>query len=249
MLGLVLVSLLSAVGILLAMRATSDQARLIAVRRRLRACIYELRLYRDDLPTVGRIVAEGIRLNLTALRLALVPALWLIVPFALLASQMQSIYGYTGLDVGRPAIVKVQLKDSATIAERPRLIVAPAGLRVETAAVWIPSLHEAAWRIYADRPGDYNATVEYAGESAVKRVSVSDALGPRSPVRGSGIVSQLLNPTERALPGASAIESIAVTYPQRSFTILGQDTHWSVPFLVLSCGFVIALRRRFGVTL
>src|SRR5262245_65837300 len=102
LLALTVVSLLAAIVILLAVRATSDQPRLIALRRSLRACVYELRLFRDDLPTIGRIVAEGVWLNLKALRLALVPALWLVVPFLLLASQLQSIHGHGRLGGGQP---------------------------------------------------------------------------------------------------------------------------------------------------
>ena len=248
--GMAVVSLLAAIGILLAMRATSDQARLIAARRSLRACVYELRLYRDDLPTIARIMGEGVRLNLTALRLAIVPTLWLIVPFALVASQLQGIYGYAGLEVGQPAVITVRLKDApAPTSERPRLVTSPAGLRVETAAVWIPSLREASWRIAADRAGTYDASVEYQGERIVKRVTVSHAAVARSPIRGSGIVSQLLHPSEPTLPAASAVESIAVTYPQGSVEAFGLHVHWSVAFFGLSSVFALALRRRFGVTL
>jgi len=248
--GLAAVSLLAAIGILLAVRATSDQAALVAARRSLRACVYELRLYRDDLSTIGRIVVEGVRLNLSALRLAVVPTLWLIVPFALVASQLQSIYGYTGIGVGEPAVVTVRFKNAApTGGERPRLLISPAGLRVETPAVWIPTLREAAWRITADRPGRYEATVVYGDEFAVKQVTVSGAAVARSPIRGSGIVSQLLHPSEPSLPAKSAIESIAVSYQQGSVAAFGQQVHWSVAFFGMSFVFALALRRRFGVTL
>ena len=248
--GLSAVSLLVAIGILLAVRAASDQAALIAARRSLRACVYELRLYRDDLSTIGRIVAEGVRLNLTALRLAVVPTLWLLVPLALVASQLQSIYGYTGIGVGEPAVITVRFKDAAPASdERPRLLISPAGLRVETSAVWIPTLREAAWRITADRPGRYEATVFYGNELVVKEVMVSGAAVARSPIRGSGIVSQLIHPSEPSLPAKSAIESIAVSYQQGSIAAFGQQVHWSVAFFGLSFAFTLALRRRFGVTL
>jgi len=248
--GLAFVSLLAAMGTLLAIRATSDQAQLTAVRRSLRACMYELRLFRDDLPAIARIVAEGMRLNLKLLRLSLAPVLWLIVPFVLLTNQLQSFYGYSGLELGQPAIVKVQLKDTAATGDRPRLTVSPAaGLRVETTAVWIASLREAAWRVVADRPGLYDAIVEYRGETVTKRVAVSDTAAARSPFRGAGIVNQLLYPAEPALPAASRFASIAVTYQPRSVRVFGQDVHWSVLFFGLSCAFTLALRRRFGVTL
>ena len=247
MVGIAFVSLLAAIVILLTIRVASDQARLIAVRRSLRACVYELRLFRGDPIAVARIFAEGVRLNLVALRLALVPALWLVLPFGLLATQLQSIYGYSGLEPGRAAIVKVHVKDGL---QRPRLQISPVGVRVETQAVWIPSLREAAWRIAADQPGEYDATVEYNGEAVVKHITVA-AASPvrRSPVRGTGVLNQLLYPSEPSLPASSSIQSITVTYPEASLGLFGQEMHWSVLFFGLLFVFAFALRRRFGVTL
>ena len=245
--GITAMAVLTAVVMLLTMRVASDQARLVAVRRSLRACVYELRLFRDDPMAIGKIVVEGVRLNLTALRLALVPALWLVVPFGFLTAQLQSIYGYAGLEPGQPALIKVQVKDDAA---RPHLEISPAGIRIETAAVWIPSLREAAWRVIADRPGEYTASVKYNGETVVKHITVATAPAVRrSPVRSSGFLNQLLYPSEPALPAASSVQSIVVTYPQASVGLLGQEMHWSVVFFGLSFGFAFALRRRFGVTL
>lgn len=245
--GIVVMSLLAAIVMLLTMRVASDQERLVAVRRSLKACVYELRLFRDDPLAVGRILAEGVGLNLTALRLALVPVLWLLVPFGLLAAQLQSIYGYAGLEPGRPAILKVQLREGG---ERPRLHISPPGVRVETPAIWIPSLREAAWRISGDRPGEYDATIEHNGEATVKRITVAAASRVRrSPVRSRSIYDQLLYPSEPSLPASSSIESITVAYPEASLRLFGQEVHWSVVFVGVSFAFVFALRRRFGVTL
>lgn len=244
--SLAIVSLLASIGVLLAVRATSDQQHLLVVRRSLRACTYEMRLFREDLPTMARLAGETLRLNLTALRLEMLPMLWLIFPMALLAITLQSVYGYTGLDVGQPALIKVQLKAATTA--RPRLQISPAGLRVDSPEVWIPSEREAAWRVVADHPGDYTATVEVNGESIVKRVTVSDWAAPRSPFRGSSLVDQLFHPSEPLLRSAS-VESIAVTYPEGSIDAFGHQFHWSVPFFGLSFIFTFGLRRRFGVTL
>jgi len=46
--ALAVVSLISAIGMLLVVRATSDQARVAAVKRALQACVFEIRLFNDD---------------------------------------------------------------------------------------------------------------------------------------------------------------------------------------------------------
>src|SRR5262245_14085448 len=116
MVGLVIVSLVTAVVVMLVFRATSDQQRIADVKRRIAAALFEIRLFNDDLPAVFRAQGELLRHNATYLRLSLVPMLWMIVPIALLVAQLEFRYGYTGLTPGRPAIVTVQLREGVKLA-------------------------------------------------------------------------------------------------------------------------------------
>ena len=258
--GLVFVSLLSAVGMLIVVRATSDQVRLAAAKRAIRACVFEVRLFNDDARAMVRAVGEMIRHNLTYLRLSMVSVLWLIVPFGLLVAQLQFHYGYSGIEPGQQALVKVRVKNSPTgAALRPTeahgpasstpILEAPPGVRIETPAVWIPSLGETAWRIAAEQPGDYELTVRLGDAVFTKTVRVSGGVIRRSPVRVRGFVNQLLYPAESPLPSGTPVESIAVTYPRRDIRLMGQELHWMVVFFALSLLFAFALRRRFHVVL
>jgi hypothetical protein len=124
---------------------------------------------------------------------------------------------------------------------------APAGIRIETPTLWIPSLREADWRIVADRQGDFELTVNVGDESVTKSLRVSDAVVRRSPVRpDQGFVTQLIYPAERPLPAGGPIESIAVTYPARDVRVLGRDMHWMVVFFGFWALFALALRRWFN---
>ena len=80
--GLALVSLVTAIALLLAFRATSDQRRLTDVKRSIHAGFFEIRLFADDVPTLLRTQLEMLRHSLTYLRLSLVPALWVVLPLA-----------------------------------------------------------------------------------------------------------------------------------------------------------------------
>jgi hypothetical protein len=249
LLSLSAISLATAVVLLLAVRYTSDQRRIAAVKRDIRAGLFEIRLFNDDLRAILRAQGEILRHNLTYLRLSAVPLLWVAVPLVLLMGQLQAYYGYDGLHEGATALVKVELAEAAGAAPDVRL-GAPAGLRIETPAVWIPSLREAAWRIAAEQPGDHEITVAVNGAGATKRVRVGDELARRSPYRlEPGILNWILYPAEPSLPSGGPIQSIEVTYPDRAIAVLGWNLHWVVVFFVLTLLFAFLLRGPFGVVL
>ena len=196
--GLLVVSALTAVGMLVVFRATSNQARIAAVKRSIHAGLFEIRLFNDDLRLILRAQVDILRHNLTYLRLSLVPMVWMIVPLSLLIAQMQFHYGYDGLDLGRPVLVKIQLAEDGADPQRLEL-TAPDGLRVETPPVWIPTLREAAWRIVPDRAGDYELSIQVDDRTYTKSVRTSDAI-----VRRSHGETRARLPQPIALSGGSA---------------------------------------------
>ena len=174
---------------------------------------------------------------------------WMIVPLALLIAQLQFHYGYAGLEPGQAVIVKVQLTDGVPNPAEVALS-APPGLRVETPAVWIPTLMEAAWRVVAEQDGNYELSVVVDGRTYTKSVETSSTIVRRSPVRlAPGLVNQTLYPAEAPLPADSPLASIVLTYPARDVSMFGWQVHWLVPFFLLSIVFAFALRNRFGVVL
>ena len=247
--GLLVVSALTAVGMLIVFRATSNQARIAAVKRSIHAGLFEIRLFNDDLRLILRAQVDVLRHNLTYLRLSLVPMVWMIVPLSLLIAQMQFHYGYDGLDLRRPALVKIQLAEGAADPQRLEL-TAPDGLRVETPPVWIPTLREAAWRIVPDRAGDYELSIQVDDRTYTKSVRTSSLIVRRSPVKlAPGFLNQLLYPVEAPLPANAAVASIELTYPEREISLLGWRVHWLVAFFLLSLVIAFALRNQFGVVL
>lgn len=259
-----LVSLVSGVFALLVYRWTSNQGAIAAVKRRLFAHLLEVRLFNDDLRAVLRAQLRLLRENLTYLRLNLVPLLWMIIPFVLLIAQLQFHYGYNGLDVGERTLLIVDLvapdaEPSADSEPRPRPGVdleAPPGVKVETPAVWVPSLHQVAWRLHALDPGRHELVVRTGGEEFTKSVLVVDPEDGarwvrRSPTRRrAAIVDQLLYPAEPPLPRDGPVDRIDIRYPAASISFFGLfDLHWLIAFLILSIGLAFALRNRFGVTL
>jgi hypothetical protein len=256
MVPLAVLALLTAVGMLWIFKKTSNQQRIALVKRKIHACIFEIRLFNDDLPAILRAQARILRATLAYAGLSLVPLIWMILPFILIVAQLQARWGWDGLPAGSSTLVKVHLADdwrqhpSLGGSDRPPLeLSVPDGLQVET-AVWIPSQNELDWRIAAGRSGRYEIRVGAGEESWTKEVYVAGERGARSPVRKQfNLIHQLLYPAEGSLPGTSPIQSIQVHYPNRSMSFLGLHLHWLIGYLVLSILFGFALKGRMGVTI
>ncbi len=248
--GLTVVSLLTGIAMLLVFRATSDQKGIAAVKRRIAAGIFEIRLFNDDPRSILRAQADILRHSVAYLGLNLVPMLWIIVPLVLVIIQLQFHYGYAGLEPGGTALVKVKLHSASASAAPDVSLEADSGIEVESPLLWSPSAREADWRIAAWQPGDHELRVRIGGEVFAKRVRVTEEVVRLAPVRPSNrLVDQLFNPVERPLPGDAPIESITVTYPEARVGFLFWEAHWLVVFFILTILAALVLQRPFKVTL
>jgi uncharacterized membrane protein (DUF106 family) len=250
--GLTVVSLLTSILLLVVFKKTSNQKALEAVKRKIHACLFEIRLFNDDFRSIFRAQLEILRHNLTYLRYSTVPMIWTLPPLVLLIAQLQFHYGYESLDVGRPALVKVILRaDGSGSKPAIRLEAPDSGLEVKEPPVWIPSLREMAWRIEPRTAGDYELRIVNGSESVTKSVRVvngSDLVVRRSPLKVRGFLDELLYPAEDPLP-SGAFESIAVTYPEANVDVFGIELHWMIVYFVLSIAFAFLLRGTFKVTI
>jgi hypothetical protein len=247
--GLAVVSLLTAIAMLLVFRVTSNQEGLKRVKRQISAGVFEIRLLSDDPRSVVRAQWDILRHTGTYLRLNLVPLAWMIVPLVLLIIQLQFHYGYEGLDPGAVTIVKVTVSES--VAQPPpdlSLHESPA-IRVESPRLWIPSKREADWRIAATAPGVHELHVSVGGETFTKALHVSGSGARLSPVRPSGLWRQIVYPVESPLPRSGPIASIAVIYPEQRIRVAGFAVHWIIVFFVLTMSFALGLQRPFKVSI
>jgi uncharacterized membrane protein (DUF106 family) len=249
-LGIVLWSIPTAVFALLVFKWTSNQERIADVKRRIHACLFEIRLFNDDLRAILRAQGEILRHVLHYQALALKPMVWILPPLLLLMVHLHAYYGFCALRPGDSALLRVELVEGWK-GDRPTLhLEAPPGLRLETPSVWVPSLAEVNWRIAADDWGDYELRFRLDDRDVTKTVRVTDRvvrLSPERPTRS--LLGQLEWPSEPPLPKTSRIRSITVAYPDRA--VLGAEWRyaWMVVFFVLTMVFALALKSRFGVEL
>jgi uncharacterized membrane protein (DUF106 family) len=248
--SLTLISLIASVGMLWVFKKTSDQVALENVKRQIHACLFEIRLFNDDLGAILRSQVGILRHNLTYFRLSLAPMLWMILPFVLVVAQLQFHYGYEALNPGKKALVKVELSESAGDFEQdkpPLSLESSPGFRVETAGVWVPAKREMTWRVVALADGAHDLKVKFADQAFPKSALVGGGIVRRSPLRvQKSLLRELIYPAERPLPKSGPIRSISLQYPPDP-EIMGMPG-WLMIFLVLSIVFAFALRKRLGVT-
>ena len=251
--SLTVVSLLTAVLMLVVFKRTSNQAALAGVKRHIHAGLFEIRLFNDDLRAILRAQGEILRHNLTYLRLSLVPMIWILPPLVLVVAQLQFHYGYEGLRPAEAMLLRVDLKPEAVEAGvRPEATLElPPGLVAQTREVWLPGEAQLAWRLAAEREGDFEIGVQIDGGPRVtKTVRVTREVVRLSPVRvDPGFFSQLIYPAEPPLPADGPVQAIHVDYPDREVSVLGLGLHWMIPFFALSIAFAFALRGWFKVTI
>jgi uncharacterized membrane protein (DUF106 family) len=250
--GLAVMSLVTAVVMLLVYRKTSNQERLAQVKRSIHAAIFEIRLFNDDLGAIWRAQLELLRNNLTYLRLSLVPMLWMIVPLTLLVAQLQFYYGYEGLTPREPVLVKVQVKDSgAKFGGSGVATLEPVQpIRFDTPTIWLPGARELVWRLSPQDAGDYELRINVGQETFTKTLNSTPGVARRSPVRlEQGFVNQLLYPSEAPLPSSGPVSAISIAYPEREIDVLGWRIHWMIVYFALSMIFAFALRKPFNVTI
>jgi uncharacterized membrane protein (DUF106 family) len=233
---LVLVIVVSAiVGLLMVVviRYTSDQEAIHDAKDRLKAHLLAVRLFQDQIPVVlasyGRILKGTGRY----LKLAFIPLLYVIVPLIIMIAQLDRYLGFVPLESGQAFLLKVHTADSATFSEVSLQL--PPELATTAAAVHVPAENEIAWRVVAEKNGDYEVNIAAAGQVFSKQAVVSSGVARVSPVRLRGrFWERMLFSGESALPDNGPIQSIEVTYPARDIHFAWLEWNWIWLFFVLS---------------
>jgi uncharacterized membrane protein (DUF106 family) len=247
---LIPISLLVAIAMLLIFKRTSNQAAIEAVKDKITAGLFEIRLFNDDLRSMFQAQGQILRRTLTYMRLSLVPMLWTLPPLLLVIAQLQFHYGYEGFEAGQTTQLHVVLKPEQVSASKPSIRVeAPAGVRIVEPGVWVPSLREMAWRIEIEDRGAYELAISNEYASVTKSLYAGDDIVRISPFRVRGLLDELLYPAEAVLPAGGPFESITIDYRDTTIDVFGFGIHWLIVFFVLSIAFAFALRKPFGVTI
>jgi hypothetical protein len=236
--GLLLVSVLTGVAMLLVFKATSNQRAIRRTRDLIRAHMLAMRLFRDEPTAVVESQKKVLRTNVTYLRYAVVPIVFILPIVVLIMVQLNLRYGASPVPPGEAVVVTATFDD---VLDDDVTLAAPEGVTVETPALRIPYKREADWRVRAARAGIYELAVKANGKDYAKELVVGEAgAGRVSARRVAGPWAQLMNPGERPL--SSDLKEIEVTYPSRENKLFGLGVHWVITFFIVSLVAAFALK-------
>jgi len=247
--GMIVVSFLTALLMLEVYKLTSNQAAIRRAKDRIKAHLYEMRLYKDNMRVTLASQGAILKANLSYLAANLKPLAVMIVPLVLILAQLSVWYDRAPLRPGDETLVKARLETTADPVAAGLDLEVPAGLEISAPAVRIADLHEVVWRIKALTPGIGRLTLRAGGTAIEKSVIVGG--GPLA--RVSGLASRgsfwkrVLYPGEPALAAGTPVRSVEILYPAGSLAAFGLRIHWLVAYLLLSIVFGFAFKGVFKV--
>jgi hypothetical protein len=221
------------VATLLAIRRFSDQAAIRTAKARIRAHLYELRLFADEPMLMLRANKNLLIWNARYMRLAFTPAAIIAIPAVLTTFQFDALYGKRSLYAGEAVVVTAQFRSAPSDA----VLEAPASFRVESPAVRIPSARQVCWRIRALANSDGVLHLKPPGEVvevAVRAGSGLRYIGDYCPSSMWGAIQ------EGCYIRSNTVDSITIDYP-------GGGANWAAWFGVSWLAAMLILRGRLGV--
>jgi hypothetical protein len=241
---LILLSSVFGVLALLAFKQLSFQKRIRAAKDRIKAHMIEIRIYQDDLAIVGRAIGKVLARNAQYLSLNLVPLVPLALPFAFVAAQLVTRFGFEPAPVhaagapllaGQGTTLEIEFEHGAGERAGELEVRYPAGLDPISPLVRAPERDRAWQEFVARQPGRYEIQLVLGGETLTKQYCAGVAAPSLQPERGRGFFKALLWPVEPTLPAGSALERISFRYPERALPLLPDGpTGVLLAFLIVS---------------
>jgi len=239
-------------------KKTSNQERIAAVKSKIHVCLFEIRLFNDDIRAIIRAQGEILRHVVHYQGLALIPMIFILPPLVLVMVQLHSFYGFSGIEPGGQAMLTTVMdpdwRDRWDGERPPMELELPDGLHAKTPAVWVPELGEFSWQIAAEDWGDYELELHLGEEVISKTLTVTDSIVRLSPTRPDrSFFGQLEWPSEAPLAADTSIKEINLGYPEGTVSLGGWNVQnsyaWMVVFFVLTMVIAVALKGPLGVEL
>jgi hypothetical protein len=218
---------------------TSDQKAIHSAKDQLKAHLLALRLFQDQIQVVLRSYGRIVLATGRYLRLAFKPLLFVIVPMTFLIVQLDRYLGSVPLSTGQSFLVKARMDDADSLNQASLRL--PDGLTGTSPAVHVPAESEVAWRVVAEKAGEYVVHVQVADQLFAKRVIVGSGMPRLSSIRLRGkFWERIFVSAEPALPDNKFVDAIGVQYPARNIAFAGVEWNWIWLFFLLSLasGFV-----------
>ena len=230
-----------------AYRLTTDPEQIERAKDRMKACLLELRIFRDDPWVMLRAQGRLLRHNLTYLRCSLGPLALMLLPFTAMLVQVEARFGYRPLQPGESALLTARVEGDRPLLALPAQLALPEGLTQETPVLRIESTRELVWRLRARREGDWPLALDLGASSVPLRARVGPGPAPVSRAAWRADVPAILgSPAALPLPADGPLRVVHLEYPRRGGSWAGLSAAtWGFVGATLLLG--LLLRRPLGV--
>lgn len=247
-LQLVWLSVLTGIGMAYVFKITSSQKTIKRTKDRLKARILEMRLYQDDPVLIFRGLGGALEYNFAYLGTIFVPFLIMVVPVAIVFTQLDQRYSRSYLTPGETALLSVQLKEGLDPFETAVEVHIEGGATPRGKPVRDAVTRETDWQILVDAGGMPQVTLYAKGASySFPLVAESTYRMIGNERRATALFEPLLHPGLPPIPPESPFQRIRVEYPPASHWLLGWHVHWIVIFLFYSVLAAFALKIFVGI--
>ena len=245
--GLAVLSVVTGVLMLWVFGKISDQEKITAEKKLVKAYLLELRLYGDDLGLIWKSQSALVLANFRYMGLMLKPAIYLTVPIVILLFHLDTFYGVRPIRAGESAVVTVQVNGDVTPYTPAPTLRAPPGVRIETPAVRAVESEQFSWRIRPEQAvsgvlrfdwgdnGSWEKSLEAGGEQR-----------PLSVRRVGTWYETVWNPAEDRID-VTSVAWVEIPYPAATIYFAGVGLHWLVWFFILSIVPAYLMKGFFGV--
>ena len=129
---LVLFSLLLGVFMLVVFRHTSDQKQIKEIKDRIKAHVFEIRIFKDDVRILLSARKSVVLYNMKYMRHFVRPMLFMAIPLVVVLVQLEGWFGYRPLKPGESTIVSLKTSEGREEEMAKAALEAEKGLTVET---------------------------------------------------------------------------------------------------------------------
>ncbi len=237
-----IISAVIGVALLTIFKYTSNQRAIGRVRDDIKAHMLALKLFKDSIAVTlqaqGRVFRGALLLLIHSVR----PMLVMIVPVSLLLAQMGLWYQSRPLLPGEETVVTMKL-DGNVETPWPTVSIEPtSATEVTIGPVRVFSKREMCWEIRACENGYHRIIFRVDKEQLGKELAIGDGFMRVSAKRPAWHWSDiLLHPLEKPFGPDSVVQSISISYPDRSSRTSGTDW-WLIYFFVASLVFALIFK-------
>ena len=246
----VLVSALTGVLFIVAFPHVSAQGAIVAVKDKIKYNLLGIRIFQDDMPTVGKGVAGSMGWNFAYIGLNILPMIVLAVPFMVVWFQLNALYAYQPFEVGERQMVVAELAPGVQAVDVQ--LQADDALRVVSRANLGDKL---AFTLEMPQEGSHTISMSLQGETVTKSIEVGTSPNRLARVRTSdpfGEFAAARDPivlfADPVLPTSSFVRTVTVPYSSAPLGFLGGgEIDIMLIFIVVSMAVGFGLKGVFGV--